>query len=277
MLISGCVAPVVENTLPSTNPTTITTQPTAPTEGSTIPPTTPPTTIPSPVEAPMFEFEWQVFEYIRFNNLSDLQTERAKLDKYLLDFMLASTDYMNQLPLGDFSPETMAGWDYYSIVLLGEQSRLQELANAYTWDHRFLEYPVATEVWLYMKNEFGWSDIVCAGIMGNLMAECGGCWTDDLDWQIDKASGLGMVQWIGSRREELIEKYGRTPSIEQQLEFMRDELYGTNGVTKQVTDAQLEAIMNAATPQDCAFAFASYYERCAEQHRAPRREYAARA
>lgn len=142
------------------------------------------------------------------------------------------------------------------------------------WEIRASEYPVATQVWLYMQNEFGWNDIVCAGIMGNMMAECGGCWTDDLDWQVNKSSGLGMIQWIGSRRQRIISIYGSNPSIEDQLNFMRDELYGTNGVTKQVTDWQLDKIMNASTPEECAFAFATYFERCSENHRAPRRGYA---
>lgn len=35
------------------------------------------------------------------------------------------------------------------------------------------EYPVATEIWNFMKAQ-GWNDYVCAGIMGNIMAEVGG-------------------------------------------------------------------------------------------------------
>jgi hypothetical protein len=135
-------------------------------------------------------------------------------------------------------------------------------------------YPVATQVWNYMKNEFGWSDTVCAGIMGNLMAECGGCWTADLDWDTHGKDGLGMIQWIGERRKAIVKKYGKIPTIEEQLQFMYDELHGTNGVTRQVTDKQYKKIMNAKTPEECAFAFASYYERCAEKHRAPRKGYA---
>lgn len=55
---------------------------------------------------------------------------------------------------------------------------------------------------------------------------------------------------------------------------MYDELYGLNEVTKQVTSSQLKKIMEATTPEDCAFAFASYYERCSEQYRSSRRAYA---
>ena len=142
------------------------------------------------------------------------------------------------------------------------------------WEKRAAEYPVATRVWRYMKEEFGWSDTVCAGIMGNLMAECGGCWTSDLNYSVNSKNGLGMVQWIGSRRKQLVRHYGENPTVEEQLKFMYDELYGTNGVTRQVSKSQFNKIMNASSPEECAMAFATYYERCAEQHRSPRKGYA---
>lgn len=145
------------------------------------------------------------------------------------------------------------------------------------WRVRAEEYPVATQAWLYMKNELGFSDIVCAGIMGNMMAECGGCWTSDLDWDVSSSSGFGMIQWLGGRKQQLFSIYGSNPSVENQLDFVKDELYGTNGVTKQVTDSQLDEIINAETPEDCAYAFACYYERCGEGHRWVRRDYARRA
>ena len=145
------------------------------------------------------------------------------------------------------------------------------------WRVRAEEYPVATQAWLYMKNELGFSDIVCAGIMGNMMAECGGCWTSDLDWDISSSSGYGMIQWLGGRKQQLFSIYGSNPSVENQLDFVKDELYGTNGVTKQVTDSQLDEIINAETPEDCAYTFACYYERCGEGNRWVRRDYARRA
>ena len=120
---------------------------------------------------------------------------------------------------------------------------------------------------------FGWNDIVCAGIMGNLMLETGGG-TLNLNWQSNGSGGLGLVQWIGGRRNLIRSKYGTIPSVENQMKFVYEEMYGVNGVTRQVTDSQFKAIMNASTPEDCAFAFASYYERCAVQYRAIRKTYA---
>ena len=145
------------------------------------------------------------------------------------------------------------------------------------WEKRKIEYPIATQVWLYMKDVFGWNDIVCAGIMGNMMAECGGCWTADLDWNVDTKHGLGIVQWIGARKQLLIDTYGKEPTIEEQLLFMKDELYGTNNIERQVSTEELNEIMDASTPEDCAFAFATYYERCAKKYRNSRRDYAKQA
>ena len=157
------------------------------------------------------------------------------------------------------------------------QEKQVEWEEIHKWEVRASEYPVATQVWLYMKEEFGWSDTVCAGIMGNMMAECGGCWTSDLDWDVSSSSGYGMIQWLGGRKQQLFNIYGSSPSIEDQLNFMKDELYGTNGVTKQVADSQLDQIMNADSPEDCAYAFACYFERCGEGNRWVRRDYARRA
>ena len=174
--------------------------------------------------------------------------------------VMAKTDFEN----------AEADVEYYTE----QQLIRQEEEN---WRVRAEEYPVATQAWLYMKNELGFSDIVCAGIMGNMMAECGGCWTSDLDWDVSSSSGYGMIQWLGGRKQQLFSIYGSNPSVENQLDFVKDELYGTNGVTKQVTDSQLDKIINAETPEDCAYAFACYYERCGEGHRWVRRDYARRA
>ena len=157
------------------------------------------------------------------------------------------------------------------------QEKQVEWEEIHKWEVCASEYPVATQVWLYMKEEFGWSDTICAGIMGNMMAECGGCWTSDLDWSVNSSSGYGMIQWLGSRKQQLFNIYGNSPNIENQLNFMKDELYGTNGVAKQVTDSQFNEIMNADSPEDCAYAFACYFERCGEEHRWERRDYARRA
>lgn len=144
------------------------------------------------------------------------------------------------------------------------------------WKKRYEEFPIATEAWIAMKS-MGWNDIVCAGIMGNLMAETGGSGTLHLDWDSNGENGYGLVQWMGGRRSAIKKMYGRYPSVKEQIQFIHDELYGENGIRRQVTDSQLDAIMNAETPEECAYAFASYYERCASGVRNMRKTFARRA
>jgi hypothetical protein len=144
------------------------------------------------------------------------------------------------------------------------------------WSSKYNKYPVATIAWIYMTEELGWSDVVAAGILGNMMAECGGH-TLKLNWDSNGSSGYGLIQWTGGRRNSIKTKYGETPTVVEQLDFVKDELYGTNGVRKQVTNKQLKAIMEAQTPEDCAFAFASYYERCHVNYRELRRGLARKA
>jgi hypothetical protein len=206
----------------------------------------------------------------------------ASLEKAIARQELTNAVYQGLISLGyadDHPAVVMAKTDIENadadVAYYQEQFEIWE--EKHKWEVRASEYPVATQVWLYMKNELGYSDIVCAGIMGNMMAECGGCWTSDLDWDVHSSSGFGMIQWLGGRKQQLFSIYGNDPSVEDQLNFMRDELYGTDGVTWQVSQSQLDKIMNAETPEECAYAFACYFERCGEGHRAPRRGYARRA
>ena len=128
------------------------------------------------------------------------------------------------------------------------------------WQKRYEEYPIATEVWLYMENIFGWEPQVCAGVMGNIMAEIGGGTLDFSDWHHEEGP-YGMCQWLGGRKKSIKEIYGEKVSVEQQLDFMYDELYGRNGVRQQVTDAQREKILSAKTPQKAAKYFCIWFER----------------
>jgi hypothetical protein len=75
------------------------------------------------------------------------------------------------------------------------QEKQVEWEEIHKWEVRASEYPVATQVWLFLKEELGYSDAVCAGIIGNMMAECGGH-TLNLQWNLYNASyHYGLCQW----------------------------------------------------------------------------------
>lgn len=124
---------------------------------------------------------------------------------------------------------------------------------------------VARNLWNYLR-ELGYSEVVAAGIIGNFVAEVGDPSTKDsnfdLDWRSNTGSEIGLCQWMGARKDAIIGRYGNKPSCEEQIEFMHNELTGTNGVVRQVTEAQYQLITNALTPEDAAYYFALYFERC---------------
>lgn len=132
------------------------------------------------------------------------------------------------------------------------------------------ECPEAKLIWDTIKS-WGWSDNAAAGILGNMMTEVGGNTLKGLsNWAAD-GCGYGLIQWTSGRKATLKSLYGSQPNIVQQLEYMKNELLGTDSIRQQVTPSQLDSILNAGSPEDAAYNFASYYERCASSHRAKRR------
>ena len=86
-----------------------------------------------------------------------------------------------------------------------------------------------------------------------------------------------MIQWTSGRAALIKQLYGATPNIAQQLLFIKDELFGTNGVRQQVNNSALNVIMNndgKQTPESVAMCFATYYERCSPAYRTRRQGFA---
>jgi hypothetical protein len=99
------------------------------------------------------------------------------------------------------------------LVYYQEQYAIFE--EAHKWEVRAAEYPVATQVWLYMRDTLGWNEYVCAGIMGNMMAECGGQ-TLNLKWDnYNSSKHYGLCQWSKAYFPEM-----QGASLETQLEFL---------------------------------------------------------
>ena len=81
---------------------------------------------------------------------------------------------------------------------------------------RTSEYPVATQVWGIMKS-YGWNDIICASIMGNMMRECGG---DTLKLNpYAGSSHYGLCQWSRTYHGGA---WGK--DVSGQLEYLRNTL-----------------------------------------------------
>ena len=134
-----------------------------------------------------------------------------------------------------------------------------DLKEQESWATREGEYAVATQVWRYMK-ELGWSDAVCAGIMGNLMAEVGGQ-TLNLNYRLYSSDGkfYGMCQWHKGY-------YGQIhgAGLEAQCRFLKNTIkqeLNTYG-RLYASGMNYENFLKLTDPADVALCFAKAYERC---------------
>lgn len=124
------------------------------------------------------------------------------------------------------------------------------------WATKAAEYPAATQIWRYMKAQ-GWNDYVCAGIMGNIMAEVGGQ-TLNIRYTLSSGSYYGMCQW--SRGYSQVWGAG----LETQCDFLRDTIkyeFDTYG-SKYQKGFNFNSFLNMTDAQQAALAFAKSYERC---------------
>lgn len=130
-----------------------------------------------------------------------------------------------------------------------------------SWAQRWEEYPKATEIWLIMK-EFGWSDAACAGIMGNIMQECGGNTLKHIDETRYNSTGthFGLCQWSAKYYPDIQPKDGHIPTIREQMEFLRLTIreYNGHGFSYGFTE---EFLQLAASPEGVAKIFCERYER----------------
>ena len=88
------------------------------------------------------------------------------------------------------------------------------------------------------------------GILGNLMQESKGN-----PYATNRTSGAtGIAQWLGSRKQKLKAKYGNNPTLQQQLEFIWEEL---NTTEKNA----FQKLLNTNNVADATRAFANHFER----------------
>ena len=136
--------------------------------------------------------------------------------------------------------------------------RLAEF-QAEKWESCFKEYPVATLIWTYLKN-LGWSDEVCAGVLGNMMTEVGGQ-TLDIQYKIYDPTKwyYGICQWSKTHYAEI-----HDADLYTQCDYLRDTIeyeIDTFGY-KYKNGMSYGRFLNASTPSEAALIFAKCYERC---------------
>ena len=143
--------------------------------------------------------------------------------------------------------------DYYQAAY---DKKIKEIEKE-MWEEKRKKYPEATQAWLYMKEQ-GWSDAVCAGIMGNLMAETGGQ-TLNLNPSLYCNGYYGICQWNKNHKAKV---WGR--DLQKQLEYLESNIKSeidTYGYAYK-KGFDFEAFLALEDERDVALAFAKTYERC---------------
>lgn len=80
---------------------------------------------------------------------------------------------------------------------------------------------VYDEIWDYLTEKKGIPQTQAIGILSNIAAESGG----DTE-ALGAAGDFGIQQWLGPRKEELQRRYGKKPTLTQQLDYLVDEYQG---------------------------------------------------
>lgn len=112
------------------------------------------------------------------------------------------------------------------------------------------EYPAADYVWQYLQG-VGFSDAVCAGIMGNIMAEVGGGTLALRPGAYGEGhSYYGICQW---NRWDFPEVQGQ--DLDYQLNYLAGNIRAQMGST-------YEEFLQMDDPREAALCFAKNYERC---------------
>lgn len=80
---------------------------------------------------------------------------------------------------------------------------------------------VYDEIWDYLTEKKGIPQTQAVGILSNIAAESGG----DTE-ALGSAGDFGIQQWLGPRKKELQRRYGKKPTLTQQLDYLVDEYQG---------------------------------------------------
>lgn len=147
-------------------------------------------------------------------------------------------------------------------IILRYSNKFSKINVIIPFEKKMQEYPEATTVWVTLKS-FGWNDYVCAGIIGNMMAEVGGHTLDlnIINCAYDHApngyltGSFGLCAWTPSSNYYNSQWFEDT-SIEAQCRFIK------NSLEEQISwGISVNDFLSVNNVYDAAYYFMKYYER----------------
>lgn len=201
----------------------------------------------------------QLTNYYSVSNTNDIEQLRELVQEY--EKLLASTDAIlkgaNELGYDENHPIVVIAQEEQNnlnFVLKEYQMRLSNLI----WQERFKEYPTASIIWLHLQSK-GYSDVVCAGIMGNIMAEVGGHTLNLEPFTNIHKNYYGICQWSLKYYPDVA-----GAALDEQLIYLDDTIVDRFNVYgyKYKKGFTYEDFCNLTDETDAAVAFADCYEVC---------------
>lgn len=212
-------------------------------------------------------------EYTRIESkdMPVLQTELAKCEERMTHaHELAQSGrklgYPEDHPVIELAKNewTSAQSDYNYYNSLIEEIKKEEQ------DKKKSEYENASYIWYYMK-DLGWNDYVCAGIMGNIMAEVGGQ-TLNIQYTLGGRNYYGMCQWSKKYYPEVI-----GADLEGQCDYLRDTIKAQFDAFGPTFGYSMDKFYKIDDERVAAKVFAQVYERCSSKSYYQRQENATNA
>jgi hypothetical protein len=189
-----------------------------------------------------------------FSELCQLLTESEQRKKSANKMMEAAREcgYPEDHPIIILAQEEWAIAHELSQIY---QEKIDKTNLAKAWH----EYPVATEIWIHLTQVMGYNNYVAAGILGNMMVECGGL-TLHLDWTaVNKNSGCyGLCQWHPYYHQEI-----QNCNLQQQIAYMTKSFPELLSQYAYVYSSNFtyEDFLNLTDARIAARAFSYIYER----------------
>lgn len=148
---------------------------------------------------------------------------------------LTTQENLDRIQSRNQKKEGFAGWNTL-------EQNTQEISDDRT--------PTSSQIVNFFMNK-GLTKNQAKGIYGNIMQESGG---KHNIVSRDGHNSYGLAQWTGTRKARLFSKYGTNPTVNQQLEYLWDEL---NSTEKNA----LNALRNTTTVEDATKVFMQKFER----------------
>ena len=148
--------------------------------------------------------------------------------------------------------------DDYCAYLEDSQERVR--LEKEHWAKCYEEYPVATQVWLYLTDICKYNNYVAAGLIGNMMNECGGNTLDlHYEWYGGSAKTFyGLCMWSTYYAPKV-----SGLDLDEQLQYLSDTIENEfkNWGKLYQKGFTYEKFLNTTNAGNAAAAFMKIYER----------------